>query len=158
MAINSPIFVVVQSLSPVWLFATPEAATHQARLSFLNSWSLLRFVSIELVMLFSHLILCCPLLLSSVFPSIKVSSSESVLRIRWPKDWSFSFNISHSNEYSGLISFRFDWLDLLAVQETLKSLLQQHSSKASILQHSTFFYSPTLLTSIYDYWKNRSLD
>ena len=113
---------------------------------------------IESVMPSSHLILCRPLfLLPSIFPSIKVFSNELALRIRWPKCWSFSFNISSSNEYPGLISFRMDWLDLLAVQGTLKSLLQYHSSKASILQCSAFLYSSTL-TSIHDHWKNHSLD
>ena len=111
----------------------------QASLSNTNSWSLLKLMSIELVMPLNHLILCCPLLLlPSVFPSIKVFSNESVLLIRWPKNWSFSFSINPSSEYSGLISFRMDWLDLLAVQGTLKSLLQNHSSKAS-LQCSPFF-------------------
>ena len=124
-----------QSLSHVQLFATPWTAVCQASL-FTNSWSLLKLMSIELVMPSNHLILCCPLLLLPViFPRIRVFSSESV--IRWPKYWSFS--ISPSNEYSGLISFRIDWLDLLAVQGTLKSLLQHHSSKASILQCSAFF-------------------
>ena len=105
-----------------------------------NSWSLLKLMSIESVMPFNHLFLCCPLLLPpSIFPSIRVFSNESVLHIRWPKYWSFSFNISPSNEHSGLISFRMDWLDVLAVQGTLKSLLQHHSSKASMLQHSAFF-------------------
>ena len=105
----------------------------------------------ELVMSSNHLILCCPLLLLlSIFPSIRVFSNESVLHIRWPKYWSFSFSISPSSEYSGLISFRIDWLNLLAVHRTLKSLLQHHSSKASILRHSNFLYSPTL-TSIHDY-------
>ena len=127
-------FGSVQSLSGVWLFATPWAAACQASLSIANFRSLLKLMSIESVMPSNHLILYCPLLLlPSIFPSIRVFSSESGLCIRWPKDWSFSFNISHSNEYSGLISFRFDWLDLLAVQETLKSLLQCYSSKASIL-------------------------
>ena len=108
--------------------------------SITNSWSLLKLMSIELVMPSNHLILCCPLLLpSSIVPSIRVFSNESVLRIRWPKYWSFSFSISPFNEYTGLISFRMDWLDLLAVQGTLKSLLQHHSSKASILQPSAFF-------------------
>ena len=112
----------------------------QASLSITSSWSLLKLMSIELVMPSSHLILCRPLLLPpSIFPSIRVFSNESVLQIRWPKYWSFSFSISPSNEYSGLISFRMDWLDLLAVQETLKSLLQHHSSKASILHCSAFF-------------------
>ena len=133
-------FSSVQSLSHVRLFATPWTAVRQASLSITNSWSLCKLMSIESVMASNHLILCHPLLLSaSVFPSSRVFSSESVLRIRWPKYWSFSFNISHYNEYSGLISFRMDWLDLLAVQGTLKSLLQHHNSKASILQHSAFF-------------------
>ena len=126
--------------SCVWIFATPWTAAHQASLSITNSQSLLKLMSIESVMPSNHLILCHPLLLlPSIFPSIRVFSSESVLRIRWPKYWRFSFSISPSSEYSGLISFRIDWLDLLAVQETLKSLLQHHSSKASILQHSVFF-------------------
>ena len=133
-------FSSVQSLSRVRLFATPWTAARQASLSITNSWSLLRLMSIESVMPSNHLILCHPLLLPpSIFPSIRVFSSESALPIRWPKYWSFSFNISPSNEYSGLISFRMDWLDLLAVQGTLKSLLQHHSSKASILWHSAFF-------------------
>ena len=118
---------------------TPWTAAHQASLSITNSRSLLKLTSIASVMPFSHLILCHPLLLPSIFPSIRVFSNESVLHIRWPKDWSFSFSISPSNEYSGLISFRMDWLDLLAVQGTLKSLLQDHSSEASILQRSDFF-------------------
>ena len=133
-------FSLVQLLSRVQLFATPWTAARQASLSSTNSWSLLRLTSIELLMPSNHLILCCPLLLlPSVFPSVRVFSNESVLLIRWPKYWSFSFSISPSNEYSGLISFRTDWLDLLAVQGTLKSLLQHHSSKASILQHSALF-------------------
>ena len=120
--------------------ATPWTATCQASLSITNSQSLLKLMSIELVMPSNHLILCHPLLLApSIFPSIRVFSNESVLRIRWPKDWSFSFSISPSNKYSGLVSFRMDWLDLLAVQGTLKSLLQYHSSKASILRCSAFF-------------------
>ena len=119
---------------------TPWTAARQASLSITNSQSLLKLMSIELVMPSNHLTLCCPLLLlSSIFPSIRVFSNESVLCIKQPKDWSFSFNISPSNEYSGLISFRKSWLDLLAVQGTLKSLLQHHSSKASILQHAAFF-------------------
>ena len=130
----------VQSLSRVRLFATLWTEAHQASLSITNSWRLLKLMSIESVMPSNHFILCCPLLLPlSVFPSIRVFSNESVLCIRWPKNWSFSFSISPSNEYSGLISFRINWLDLLAVQGTLKSLLQHHSSKASILQHSAFF-------------------
>ena len=123
-----------QSVSCVQLFATPWTAAHQASLSITNSWSLLKLMSIELVMPSNHLILCRPLLLwPSIPPSIRVFSNESVLHIRWPKYQSFTFNISPSNEYSGLISFRIDWLDLLAVQGTPKSLLQHHSSKASIL-------------------------
>ena len=119
---------------------TPWTAACQASLSITNSWSLLKLLSIKLVMPSNHLILCHPLLLQpSIFPSIRVFSSESVLHIGWPKYWSFSFNIIPSNEYSGLISFRMDWLVLLAVQGTLKSLLQHHSSKASILQCSAFF-------------------
>ena len=120
---------------------TPWTVAHQASLSITNSWSLLKLMSLESVMPCNHLILYCPLLLllPSIFPSIRVFSSESVLRIRWPKYWSFSFNISPSSEYSGLISFRMDWLDLLAVQGTLKSLLQHHSSKASVLRCSAFF-------------------
>ena len=133
-------FSSVQSLSHVWLFVTPCTAAWQASLSITNSQSLLKLISIKQVMKFNHLILCRPLyLLPSVFPSIRVFSNESAFRIRLPKYWSFSFNISLSNEYSGLISFRIDWLDLFSVQETLKSLLQQHSSKASILRCSAFF-------------------
>ena len=129
----------VQSLSCVRLFATPWTAAHQASLSFTNSQSLLKLMSIDLVMPSNHLILCHPLLLPPIFPSISVISNKSVLRIRWPKYWSFTFSISPSNEYSGLISFRMDWLELLAVQGTLKSHLQHHSSKASILRCSAFF-------------------
>ena len=125
-------FSSVQSLSRVWLFATAWTAAGQASLSITNSWSLLKLMSFKSVMPSNHLILCRPLpLLPSIFLSIRVFSNESVLRIRWPKDWSFSFIISPSSEYSGLVSFRMDWLDLLAVQGTLKSLLQHHSSKAS---------------------------
>ena len=130
----------VQLLSCVQLFVTPWTAACQASLSITNSWSLPKPMSIESVMPSNHLILCRPLLLlASIFPSITVFSNESALRIRWPKYWSFSFNISPSNEHPGLISFRMDWLDLLAVQGTLKSLLQHHSSKAWILWHSAFF-------------------
>ena len=126
--------------SRVRLFATPWIAARQASLSITNSRSSLRLMSIESAMPSSHLILCCPLLLlPSIFPSIGVFSNESALRIRCPKDWHFSFNISPSNEHPGLISFRMDWMDLLAVQGTLKSLLQHHSSKASILWCSAFF-------------------
>ena len=119
---------------------TPWTAAHWASLSITNSWSLLKLVSIESVMPSNHLILHRPLLLlPSIFPTIRVFPSESVLHIRWPKYWSFSFNISPSSEHPGLISFRMDWLDLLAVQGTLKSLLQHHSSKASVLRRSAFF-------------------
>ena len=133
-------FSSVQLLSRVWLFATPWTAAHQASLSFTNSRSPPKSMSIESVMPSNHLILCLPLLLlPSIFPSIRNFSNESTLRIRWPKYWSFSFNISPSNEHPGLISFRMDWLDLLAVQGILKNLLQHHSSKASSLQCSAFF-------------------
>ena len=132
--------VSVQLLSLVGLFATPWTAAHQASLSIASSQSLFKLLFIELVMPSNHLILCRPLLLlPSILPSIRVYSNKSALCIRWPKYCSFSFSISPSNEYSGLISFRMDWLDLLAVQGTLKSLLQCHSSKASILRHSAFF-------------------
>ena len=148
-------FSSFQSLSHVRLFVTPWTAARQASLSTTNSQSLLKLMSIKSVMPSNHLILCRPLLLQPlILPSIGVFSSESVLRIRWPKYWSFSFSISPSSEYSGLISFRVDWFDL-AVQRILNSLLQLHSSKASILQRSDFFIVPTL-TSIHDYWKNRS--
>ena len=127
-------FSSVQLLSRVRLFVTPWTAAHQASLSSTNSWSLLKLMSIESVMPSNHLILCHPLLLlSSIFPSSRVFSNESALRIRWPKYWSFSFSISPSNEYSGFISFRMDWLDLLAVQGTLKSLIQHHFKKHQFL-------------------------
>ena len=129
----------VQSLSHVRLFATPWIAARQASLSITNSQSLFKLTSIESVMPSSHLILCHPLLLPSIFPSISVFSNESVLCLRWPKYWSFSFSISSSNEYSKLISFGMNWFDPLTVLGTLKSLLQHHSSKASILHHSAFF-------------------
>ena len=133
-------FSSVQSLSRVWLFATPWIAGHQASLSITNSQSSLRLTSIESVMSSSRLILCHPLLLLlPIPPSIRVFSNESTLRMRWPKYWSFSFSIIPSKVFPGLISFRMDWLDLLAVQGTLKSLLQHHSSKASILRRSAFF-------------------
>ena len=131
--------VVVQSLSQVPLHVTTWTAAHQASWSFTVSRSLLKLMSIELMMPSNHHILCCPLLLPSIFPSIRVFSNESDLLIRWPKYWSFSFSISPSNEHQGLISFRMDWLDLLAIQGSLKSLLQHHSSKASIFLHSAFF-------------------
>ena len=130
----------VQSLSRVRLLGNPWTAAHQVSLFITNSQSSLKLISIELMMPSNHLILCHPLfLLPSIFPCIRVFSIESVLRIRWPKYYNFSFGISPYNEYSGLISFRMDWLDLLVVQGTLMSLLQHHSSKASIFQHSTFF-------------------
>ena len=136
----------------------PMTAARQASLSITNSWSLPKLMFIELVMPSNHLSLCHPLLLPlSIFPSIRVFSNESVLRIGWPKYWSFSFKISPSNEYSGLISFKIDWFDILAVQGTLKSLLQHHSSKASIFSALIFLYSAAL-TSIHDYCKNHSLD
>ena len=161
-------FSSVQSLSHVQLFATPWTAACQASLSITNSQSLLKLMSIESVMPSNHLVLCSPfLLLPLIFPSIRVFSNESALCIRWAKYWNFSFSISPSSEYSGLISFRMDWLDLLAVQGTLKSLLQHHSSKASILQPSAFFivhlshpYMTTgktiaLTRQIFDQKKNR---
>ena len=133
-------FSSVQSLSRVQLFVTPWTAAHQASLSITYSQSLLKLTSIESVMPSKHLILCRPLLpLPSIFPSIRVSSNKSALHIKWPQYWSFSFSISPSNEYSRLLSFSMDWLDLLAVQGTHKSLLQHHSSKASIFRHSAFF-------------------
>ena len=150
-------FSSVQSLSRVQLFATPWTAAHQASLSITNTWSLLKLMSIESVMPSNHLILCRPLLLlPSIFPNVGIFSNESVLHIRWPKYWSFSFSISPCSEYSGLISFRMDWFGLLAVQGTLKSLLQHHSSKASILWRLAFFIG--FLTSIHDYWKNHNFD
>ena len=133
------VLAVVQSLSHVRLFATPRTVAHQASLSFTISWSSLKLMSIESLMLSNHLILCCLLLSLSIFPSIRVFSNETVLHIGWPKYWSFSFSNSPSSEYSGLISFRIDWFDLLAVQGTLKSLLQHHSLQASILWHSAIF-------------------
>ena len=145
------IFSSVQSLSRVQLFAISWTAVCQASLSITNSQCLLKLMSIELMMPSNHLILYHSLLLPSIFPSIRIFLNESVFRIRCPKYWRFSYSISPSSEYSALISFRIDWLYLLAVQGTLKSLLQHHSSKASVLQCSAF-YSPTL-TSIHDYWK-----
>ena len=145
---------VLQSLSCVPLFATPWAVVRQASLSFTISWSLLKLMSIELVMPSNHLILYRPLfLLPSIFPSIRVFSNKPALCIRQPEYWSFSFSISPSNEYSGLISFRMDWFELFAHQGTLKSLLQPHRSKASILRH--FLYGPAL-TPIHDYWIKHS--
>ena len=151
------IYYSVQLLSHVRLFATPWIIARQASLSITNSWRSLKLMSVKSVMPSSHLILCCPLLLlPPIPPSIGVFSNESTLRMRWPKYWSFSFSITPSSEHPGLISFRMDWLDLLAVQGTCKSLLQHHSSKASILWGSAF-HSPTL-TSIHDHRKNHSLD
>ena len=149
-------FTSIQTLSHVWLLVTPWTAAPQASLSITNSQSLLKLMSIESVVPSNHLI-CHPLLLPpSIFPSIRVFSNESVLPLRWPKYWSFSFNISPSNEYSGLISFRVDWLGLLAVQGTLKSLLKHHESEASVsFQHSAFVM--VQLTFIQDYWKSHNL-
>ena len=152
--LSGRLIISVQLLSHVLLFSTPWIAAHQASLSITNSRSPPKPMSIELVMSSNHLILCHPLLLlPSIFPSIRVFSSESALRMRWPKYWNFSFNISPSNEHPGLISFRMDWWDLLAVQGTLESLLQYHNSKLVL----SFLYSPTL-TSIHDHWKNHSLN
>ena len=144
----------LQSLSHVLLFATPWTAAHRASLSITNSQSLLKFMSIELVMPSNYLILCCPiLLLPSIFPSIRVFSNESILCISWPKYWSFSFNSSPSNEHPGLISFRMDWLNLPAVQGTQESSpIPQFKSINSLAL--SFLYSPTL-TSVHDYWKNQ---
>ena len=151
--------VIVQSLSHVWLFVTPWTAARQATLSFTVSRNLFKLMSIEFVMLSNHLILCCPLLLLPlIFPSTMVFSNESALLIRWPKYWNFSFSISPSNEYSGLISFKIDWFQLRAVQGTLKSLLQNHSSKASILWCSPFFMFQFSHPPIHDHWKNHSFD
>ena len=150
--------IVDQLFSRVRLFVTQWTAGCQASLSISNSWSLLKLMPIESEMPSNHLILCHPLLLlPSIFPSIRVFSNELALRIRWPKHWSFSFNISPSNEHPGLSSFRMNCLDLLAVQGTLKSLLQYHSSKSINSSALSFLYNPTL-TSIHDYWKNHSLD
>ena len=145
----------VWSLSHVWLFTTPWTTACQASLSITNSWSLLKLTSIRLVMPSNHLIFCCPLLLSSILPSIRVFSNESVLPLPWPKYW--SFRICPANVYPGLISFRIDCLDHLAVQGTLKSLLQHHTSKTINCLALSFLYSP-ILTSIQDYWKNHSFD
>ena len=143
---GSWVLLVVQLLSCIRLFATPQTAARQASLSFTISQGLLKIISVESVRPSNHLILCHPLILRpSIFPSIRVFSSESVLRIRWPKYWSFNFSISPSNEYSGLISFRMDWLDLLSVQGTLKSLLQHHSSKSINSSTLSLLYSPTVI-------------
>ena len=154
---NLKFFSSVQSLSRFLLFATPWTAACQAFLSITNSWSLVKLMSFESVMSSNHLLLCRPLLLPpSIFPSIRFFSSESALHIRWPKYWSFRFSISPSNEHSGLISFRMDWLDLLGVQGTQESspAPQFKSTNSSAI---SFVYSPTL-TSIHDYWRNHSLD
>ena len=154
---SSVLFSSVQSFSCVRLFATPRTAACQASLSITKSRSSLKLMSIKSVMPSSHLILCRPfLLLPPIPPSVRVFSGEPTLHMRWPKYQSFSFSISPSKEHPGLISFRMDWLDLLAVQGTLKSLLQHHSSKASVLPCSAFF--TVQLTSIHDHWKNHSLD
>ena len=147
-------FSSVQSLSHVWLFVISGTGALQASLSSTISWGLLKLISTESVMPSNHLVFCCPLLflLCSIFPSIRVFSNELALHIRWPKYWSFSFSINPSNEYSGFISFRINWFDLLAVQRTLKSF-QQHSSKVSILWSSAFMVQP-----IHDYWKSQSFD
>ena len=146
-----------QSLSRVWLFVTPWTEARQTFLFITNSWSLLKLISIELVMPSNRLILCWSILLpSSIFPSIRIFSNEATLHIRWPKYWSFSFSISPSTKYSERIAFRMDSLDLLAVQGTLKILLQHHSSKASILQCSAFLM--VQLSPVYDYWKNHIFD
>jgi len=150
--------VLVQSLCHVQLFVTPWTAAHQASLSFTISWSFLKLMSFNSVMPSNHFILCHPLLLlPSIFPSIRVFSIESALHVRWPKYCSFSFSISSPNEYAGLISFRIDWFGFLAVQKTLKSLLQHRSSKASSSSVLSLLYGPTL-TFIHDYWKNHSFN
>ena len=137
----NPLLVIVQLLSRVQLFVTPRSAAPPASLSFTVSWNFLKLMCIESVMPSNHLILCHPLLLPSIFPSIRVFSSQSVLRIKWPSYWNFSFSISPSNEYSVLISFRIDWFDLLAHQRTLKSLLQHHNSKTSIFSAQLSLWS-----------------
>jgi len=150
-------FSPIQSLSHVQLFVTPRSAAYQTSLSITNSCSLLKLMSIKSAMPSKTLILCCPLLLPPlIFPSIRVFSNESVLHIRWLKYWSFNFSICTSSKYSGLIFFSINWFDLLAVQRTLKSLLQHHSSKASVLW-CLLSLCPTLI-SIHDYWKNHSFD
>ena len=155
-----PLYFVssVQSLSLVQLFATPWTAARQASLSITNSRSLLKLISIKSLMPSNRLILCHLLFLRSTFPRIRVFPNESVLRIRWPKYWSFHFSISPTNEYSELISFRMDWLELLAVQGTLKSLLQHHSLKASILLCSAFFIVQLSHPYMTKVWKNHSFD
>ena len=150
------VFSSVQSLSHVWLLVTLWTVAHQAFLYITNSWSLLRLTPIESVMPSNRFILCHSLLPPSIFPGIRVFSIKSVICIRWPKYWRFSFSVSPSNEYSGLIFFRMDWLDFLAVQEILKSLFQ-HQFKSINSSVLTFLYSPTL-TSIHDYWQNHSFD
>ena len=155
---NSGVFSSVQLLSRVWLFVTPWIATHQASLSITNSQSLPKLMSIESVVPSSHLILCHPLLLLPLIPpSIMVFSNESTLYMRWPKYWSFSFSIIPSNEHPGLISFRVDWLDLLAIQGTLKESSPTTQFKSINFSVLSFLHSPTL-TSIHDHWKNHSLD
>ena len=152
------LIVVVQSPSRVWLFVTPWTTAYLVFLSLAISWSLPKLMSIASVMPSSHLILWCPLLLlPSIFPSIRDFSNESTVGIRWPKYWSFNFSISPSNEYSGPISFKTDWLDLLAVQGTLGSLLQHHSWKASMLLALCLLYGPAL-TTVRDHWEDHSFD
>ena len=150
--------VVVQSLSCVRLFATPWTAACQASLSSTVSWSLLKFMSIELVILYYQLIFCCPLLLPSLFSSIRVFANELALCVRWSYYWNCSFSISPFNEYSGLISFRTDWFNFRAVQQILKSPLQDHSLKASILHCSAFFAVQLLHPYMHDYWRNHYFD
>ena len=155
---KSNIFSSVQLLSHICFFTTPWTTAHQASLSITNSHRLLKLMCIESMMPFNHLIHCHPLhLLPSIFPSIRVFSNESVLHIRWPEYWSFSFNISSSNKYSALISFRIDLLNLLEVQGTLKSLLQHPQFKSINSSVLSFLYDPTL-TTIHDYWKNHTID
>ena len=152
-------FSSVQSLSHVWLFVIPLITAHQDSLSITNSRTLVKLMSIESVMPSSHLILCHPLLLlAPISPSLRVFSNESTLHIRWPKYWSFSFSISPSNEHRGLISFRMDWLDLLAVQGTLKSLCQDHSSKHQFVFAIQLSLQSSSHIPIHDHWKNHSLD
>ena len=151
--------IVVQLLNSVWFFLTSWTVAQQTSLSCIISQSLLKLMSVELMMPSNHLILSLPIVLPlSIFPSIRVFSKESVLCIRWPKYWSFSFSISHSNEHSGLISFRIDWFDLLDAQGTLKSDLQHHNLKATVLWCSAFFMVQPSFPCIHDYWKNHSFD
>ena len=156
-AVQKALSSTVQSVSHVQLFVTPWTTAHQASLSITNSWRLLKLMIIESVMPSNHLILCCPLLPPSIFPSIRVFSNESVLCIRWPKYWNFSFSTSYSNEHPGLISFRMDWLDLLVVQGILQESSPTPQFKTINSSVLSFLYDPTLI-SIRDYWKNYCLD